>query len=182
MNTKPIRVCTAAVAASAALTLALTGCGESSKSAPAPAASAAASPAAPANPGGAGASAVSVDGKAVTAKFDTTCAKQGGVLALALTDTGNATYGNLAVSATITGTDTVQAVGITGSKGGSTGLPYAIGFGKGQPGGSAQVAAKGSTYHVTGEGVAAPDLSNPLAGPKTAKFDITFACSTVVGG
>lgn len=129
----------------------------------------------------AGGSSASVDGAALTAKFTTTCAKQAGVLALSLTDTENATYGNLAVSATVSG-DNVTAVGIAGSKGGSSGLPYALGYGQGVPGGSASVKIDGTTYHVTGEGVGAPDLSNPTAPPPQKKFDITFACSTIVGG
>lgn len=129
----------------------------------------------------AGGSSASVDGAALTAKFTTTCAKQGGVLALSLTDTDNATYGNLAVSATVSG-DNVTAVGIAGNKGGSNGLPYALGYGQGVPGGSASVKVNGTTYHVTGEGVGAPDLTNPTAAPPQKKFDITFACSTIVGG
>ena len=165
------RVYTAGIVAAAAVALLVSGCSDTGD-----------------NSGGggseqtpAGASAAAVDGKALDANFDATCAKQGDTLALALADTGNATYGDLAVSATITGTDTVQAVGIAGSKGGSNGLPYALGFGQGMPGGSAKVVKDGDTYTVTGEGVGAPDMSNPTA-PSSAKFDITFACSTVVGG
>ncbi|WP_019932184.1 lipoprotein LpqH [Nocardia sp. BMG111209] len=184
MSTATIRLCTAAVAASAALALVLTGCGDSKPAAapatPAPGSSAPAGPAGPAALSGK--STVSVDGTALAGSFDTTCAKQGDVLALALTDNANGTYGTLAVAATVTGTGTVQAVGITGSKGGSSGLPYAVGFGKGQPGGSAQSTKSGNTFHVTGEGVGAPDMTNPTAGPKTSKFDITFSCSTIVGG
>ena len=164
-------VYTAGIVAAAAVALLVSGCSDTGD-----------------NSGGgsseqspAGASAAAVDGKALDANFDATCAKQGDTLALALADTGNATYGDLAVSATITGTDTVQAVGIAGSKGGSNGLPYALGFGQGMPGGSAKVVKDGDTYTVTGEGVGAPDMSNPTA-PSSAKFDITFACSTVVGG
>ncbi len=48
-------------------------------------------------------------------------------------------------------------------------------------GGSATVVKDGDTYTITGEGVGAPDMSNPTA-PSSSKFDITFACSTVVGG
>ncbi|MFI9507086.1 lipoprotein LpqH [Nocardia sp. NPDC052566] len=181
MNTTPIRATTVAVAAAAALALFVTGCSDNAKSGSAPATSAApASPAAPAAP--AGKSAASVDGKAFDAKFDTTCVKQGDTLALALTDQANSTYGTLSVSATVTGADTVQAVAIAGTKGGATGLPYAVGYGNGQPGGSAKLVKDGKNYKVTGEGVSAPDLTNPLAGPTTAKFDITFACSTIVGG
>ncbi len=182
MSTKPFRLCTAAVAASAALALALTGCGSSSKS-PSPAAASPTATSAESAPSATpGASALSVDGKPVAGNFTTTCANQAGLLALAMTDTGNSAYGNLAVSATVTGGNTVQAVGITGSKGGSSGLPYAIGFGKGAPGGSASVAKSGNTVHITGEGVGTPDPRNPLAGAKSAKFDITFACPTVIGG
>ncbi|WP_067897534.1 lipoprotein LpqH [Nocardia vaccinii] len=180
MSTNPFRLCTAAVAATAALALALTGCSSSSKS-PSPAA-ASPTPATSAPSANPGASALSVDGKPVSGNFTTTCAHQGGLLALALTDTGNAAYGNLAVSATVTGGNTVQAVGITGSKGGSSGLPYAIGFGKGAPGGSASLVKSGNTFHVTGEGVGTPDPGNPLAEAKSSKFDITFACPTVIGG
>lgn len=165
------RAYTAGIVAAAAVALLVSGCSDTGD-----------------NSGGgsseqtsASASAAAVDGKALDANFDATCAKQGDTLALALADTGNATYGDLAVSATITGTDTVQAVGIAGSKGGSNGLPYALGFGQGMPGGSAKVVKDGDTYTVTGEGVGAPDMSNPTA-PSSAKFDITFACSTVVGG
>lgn len=165
------RVYTAGIVAAAAVALLVSGCSDTGD-----------------NSGGgsseqtpAGASAAAVDGKTLDANFDATCAKQGDTLALALADTGNATYGDLAVSATITGTDTVQAVGIAGSKGGSNGLPYALGFGQGMPGGSAKVVKDGDIYTVTGEGVGAPDMSNPTA-PSSAKFDITFACSTVVGG
>jgi lipoprotein LpqH len=185
MNVKSIRLATAATAVGvAALAAALTGCSDSKPAGQAASSPASAPASAPAAPGGgaAGKSAVSVDGKTLAGNFETTCAEQGGVLALALTDNGNSTYGQLAVGATVAGTSTVQAVGITGSKGGSTGLPYAVGFGKGLPGGSAKVVQTGNTYHVTGEGVSAPDPANPTAGPKTSAFDITFACSTVVGG
>ncbi|MGQ4619249.1 lipoprotein LpqH [Nocardia sp. R7R-8] len=175
MNTTSLRIAAAAVAATAAVVV-LTGCGDSKGSSPAAPAPSSAQPAAPA-----GKSVASVDGKAFDAKFTTTCAKQGGTLALALTDTANAAYGNLSVSATITDANTVQAVAIAGSKGGDNGLPYAVGFGNGMPGGSAKVVKDGNTYKVTGEGVGAPDLTNPLAGPKTSKFDITFACSSIVG-
>ncbi|MFD8243869.1 MULTISPECIES: lipoprotein LpqH [unclassified Nocardia] len=173
MNTTSLRIAAAAIAAAAAVGV-LTGCGDSKGSSPA--APSSAQPAAPA-----GKSVASVDGKAFDAKFDTTCAKQGGTLALALTDTANSAYGNLSVSATITDANTVQAVAIAGSKGGDNGLPYAVGFGNGMPGGSAKVVKDGNTFKVTGEGVGAPDLTNPLAGPKTSKFDITFACSSIVG-
>ncbi|WP_433728963.1 lipoprotein LpqH [Nocardia sp. CA-129566] len=180
MNTKSVRISAAALtAAAAAAALFVTGCSDnSSSSAPTsakPVTSAAPTPAS-------GKSVAAVDGKALDGKFETTCAKQGDTIALALSDTNNATYGTLSVSASITGTDNVQAVAVAGSKGGSNGLPYALGFGNGMPGGSAKVVKDGNTYKVTGEGVGAPDLTNPTAGPKTSKFDITFACSTVVGG
>lgn len=175
MNATSLRIAAAAFAATAAVAV-LTGCGDSKGSSPAAPAPSSAQPAAPA-----GKSVASVDGKAFDAKFDTTCAKQGGTLALALTDTANSAYGNLSVSATITDANTVQAVAIAGSKGGDNGLPYAVGFGNGMPGGSAKVVKDGNTFKVTGEGVGAPDLTNPLAGPKTSKFDITFACSSIVG-
>ncbi|WP_433196731.1 lipoprotein LpqH [Nocardia sp. CA-107356] len=182
MNTKSVRISAAALTATAAVvTLFVTGCSDdSSSSSPTsakPGTSAAVAPA-PAS----GKSAAAVDGKGLDGKFETTCAKQGDTLALALSDTNNAAYGTLSVSASITGTDNVQAVAVAGSKGGSNGLPYALGFGNGMPGGSAKVVKDGNTYKVTGEGVGAPDLTNPTAGPKTSKFDITFACSTVVGG
>ncbi|MGY4098269.1 lipoprotein LpqH [Nocardia sp. R16R-3T] len=182
MNTKPVRISAAALTASAAaLVLFVTGCsdnsGSSSTTSAKPGTSAAVAPA-PTS----GKSTASVDGKALDAKFETTCAKQGDTLALALSDTNNATYGTLSVSASITGTDNVQAVAVAGSKGGSNGMPYALGFGNGMPGGSAKVVKDGNTYKVTGEGVGAPDLTNPTAGPKSSTFDITFACSTVVGG
>ncbi len=184
MNTTSVRLCVAGLAASAALAPALTGCSSSPQtSTPSPVA------ASPAHPGTAtsaatapGASPLSVDGRTVSANFSTTCVNQGGLIALALTDTGNATFGNLAVSATVSGGNSVQAVGITGSKGGSSGLPYAIGFGKGAPGGSASVTKNGNTFRVTGKGVGTPDPGNPLAGAKSSKFDITFACPSVVGG
>jgi|GEM_PF-6268749 len=187
MSTKPVRLCAAGLAASAALALALTGCSGSpttsapSPTAPRPASAPAVNPASAA-PKAAGTSAVAVDGKAISGNFGTTCVNQGGMLALALTDTGNATYGDLAVSATVAGGSTVQAVGITGSKGGSSGLPYVVGFGKGLPGGSATLVKSGNTFRVTGEGVGTPDPGNPLAGSKSSKFDITFACATVIGG
>ncbi|GGK53458.1 lipoprotein LpqH [Nocardia camponoti] len=134
----------------------------------------------PGTPGNsAGKSTATIDGKEIAAKFDTTCAKQGDTIALALTDQANATYGTLSVSASIVG-DTVQAVAIGGSQGGGNGLPYAVGYGNGQPGGSATLTKKGTTFQVTGEGVSA-DMTNPLAGVKTSKFDITFACTSVVG-
>jgi len=177
MNTTSARLCVTALAASAGLVLALTGCSSSSSTAPATSAThpstAATAP---------GSSTLSVDGKSVSGTFTTTCVNQSGLLALALTDTGNPTYGNLAVSATVSGGNSVQAVGITGSKGGSSSLPYAIGFGKGLPGGSASVTKSGNTFHVTGEGVGTPDPSNPMAQVKSSKFDITFACPTVIGG
>ncbi|WP_433712557.1 lipoprotein LpqH [Nocardia sp. CA-084685] len=180
MNSKPVRISAAALTASAAvLALFVTGCSDDSGSSPTtsakPGTSAATAPAS-------GKSSASVDGRALDGKFETTCAKQGDTLALALSDTGNATYGTLSVSASITGTDNVQAVAVAGSKGGANGLPYALGFGNGMPGGSAKVVKDGNTYKVTGEGVGAPDLTNPTASPKSSKFDITFACSTVVGG
>lgn len=171
------RVYTAGIVAAAAVALLVSGCSDTGDGSSG-GGSSEQSPAA-ANP--AGASSAAVDGKALEADFDATCAKQGDTLALALADTANATYGDLAVSATITGTDTVQAVGIAGSKGGSNGLPYALGFGQGMPGGSATVVKDGDTYTISGEGVGAPDMSNPTA-PSSSKFDITFACSTVVGG
>jgi lipoprotein LpqH len=171
------RVYTAGIVAAAAVALLVSGCSDTGDS-NSGGGSSEQSPAA-ANP--AGASSAAVDGKALEADFDATCAKQGDTLALALADTANTTYGDLAVSATITGTDTVQAVGIAGSKGGSNGLPYALGFGQGMPGGSATVVKDGDTYTISGEGVGAPDMSNPTA-PSSSKFDITFACSTVVGG
>ncbi|MFF0528175.1 lipoprotein LpqH [Nocardia amikacinitolerans] len=177
MNAKHFRIGTAALAA-VALTGFLTACGDDAPKS-SPATSQQTTAAAPAGPAS-GKSAALVDGKALNGTFDTTCAKQGDTLALALTDNNNATYGQLSVSATITG-DTVQAVGIAGSQGGSSGLPYAVGYGNGQPGGSAKLVKDGNTYKVTGEGVGAPDLSNPLAGPSTSTFDITFACSTIVG-
>ncbi|WP_227997630.1 lipoprotein LpqH [Nocardia australiensis] len=185
MNTKPVRVYAAALTVSAAaLALFVTGCSDDSSGSSAASSAtstAAGSSAAPSVPASGGASTASVDGKALDGKFETTCAKQGGQLALALSDTNNATYGTLSVSAAISGTDTVDAVAVAGSKGGSNGLPYAIGFGNGMPGGSAKVVKDGNTYKVTGEGVSG-DMSNPMAGPTTAKFDITFTCSTVVGG
>ncbi|QDQ95248.1 hypothetical protein FND50_33885 [Rhodococcus sp. WB9] len=171
------RVYTAGIVAAAAVALLVSGCGDTSDSD----SGGGSSEQSPAAASEAGASSAAVDGKALEADFDATCAKQGDTLALALADTANATYGDLAVSATITGTDTVQAVGIAGSKGGSNGLPYALGFGQGMPGGSATVVKDGDTYTITGEGVGAPDMSNPTA-PSSSKFDITFACSTVVGG
>ncbi|EID77798.1 MULTISPECIES: lipoprotein LpqH [Rhodococcus] len=171
------RVYTAGIVAAAAVALLVSGCSDTSDSD----SGGGSSEQSPAAASEAGASSAAVDGKALEADFDATCAKQGDTLALALADTANATYGDLAVSATITGTDTVQAVGIAGSKGGSNGLPYALGFGQGMPGGSATVVKDGDTYTITGEGVGAPDMSNPTA-PSSSKFDITFACSTVVGG
>ncbi|UOT03755.1 lipoprotein LpqH [Rhodococcus opacus] len=171
------RVYTAGIVAAAAVALLVSGCSDTSDSD----SGGGSSEQSPAAASEAGASSAAVDGMALEADFDATCAKQGDTLALALADTANATYGDLAVSATITGTDTVQAVGIAGSKGGSNGLPYALGFGQGMPGGSATVVKDGDTYTITGEGVGAPDMSNPTA-PSSSKFDITFACSTVVGG
>ncbi|MEV6277191.1 lipoprotein LpqH [Nocardia sp. NPDC051832] len=174
-----IKTAAAVIAATSALALGLTACGDDAKSSnPAPADKPATSAAPAPAPGGK--SAASVDGKALTASFDTTCAKQGGLLALALTDNNNAAHGQLTVSATISG-DTVQAVGIAGSKGGANGLPYAVGYGNGQPGGSAKLVKDGNTYKVTGEGVGTPDMTNPMAGAPAAKFDITFACTTIVG-
>ncbi|MFQ6329577.1 lipoprotein LpqH [Nocardia sp. CWNU-33] len=181
MNTKPARISAAALTAAAALALFVTGCSDDASTSPAAPSAKPATSAAPSGPA-AGKSVAAVDGKALEGKFETLCAKQGGTLALTLNDTNNATYGTLGVSASISGTDTVDAVAIAGSKGGSNGLPYALGFGNGMPGGSAKLVKDGNTYKITGEGVGGPDMSNPLAGPTTAKFDITFACSTVVGG
>ncbi len=184
MNANTIRRGAIAVTAAAALALAGTACSSNSNSSgssssSAPAASSAAAPAGPAG-GATGGSSVSLDGKALTGNFETTCAKTGGTIALSIDDATNGTYGNLAVSATIDGTN-VSAVGIAGTKGGANGTPLAIGYGKGVPGGSAKVSVNGKTYHVTGEGVGAPDMSNPTA-MKTDAFDITFACTDVVGG
>src|SRR5690606_16240030 len=104
MSTKTFR--TAALAASAAaLALLVTACGDDAESTATPQNGPSAAPTAPA-----GGSAAGVDGKALDATFVTTCAKQGDTLALALTDNANSTYGQLSVSATITGGDTVQAV------------------------------------------------------------------------
>lgn len=178
MNTTLFRIGAAVLTASA---IALTSaCGDDAASSPAPAADAPATEAAPAGGSGGDSKAV-VDGKALTAEFDTTCAKQGNTLALALTDTANEQYGQLSVSASIVDDTTVEAVAIAGSQGGSNGMPYAVGYGNGQPGGSAQVNKDGDTYTVTGEGIGAPDMSNPMAGPATAKFEITFACSDIIG-
>ncbi|MFI1916293.1 lipoprotein LpqH [Nocardia sp. NPDC020380] len=187
MNTKSIRLATtAAVAGTAAVALLVTGCSSNSSSSPASTSSAApvsaALTSAPAKDApAAGASSATVGGKAMTANFTTTCAKEGGNLALALTDNSNSTYGTLSVSATVTGTNTVQAVGIAGTKGGSNGAAYALGYGNGVPGGSATVTKTGNTYEVKGTGVGAVDMSNPMAGPQNESFDITFACSTIVG-
>lgn len=179
MNAKHIRV-TAAALAAAGLTLFVSACGDGSgSSAPSTPARTSVAPAGPAPGGKSGAL---VGGKALDGRFETTCVSQGGVLALALTDTDNPTYGQLSVSATVTGDGTVQAVGIAGSKGGSAGMPYAVGYGNGQPGGSAKAVKDGNTYKVTGEGVSAPDMTNPMAGPATASFDITFACASIVNG
>ncbi|WP_328388294.1 lipoprotein LpqH [Nocardia sp. NBC_00416] len=179
MNTTLFRIAAVALAASA--TLLLSACGDDAASTPAAPAdtTSAAQPA----PGGdaAGASTALVDGKALTGDFDTTCAKQGNTLALALTDTDNAQYGRLSVSASIVDDTTVQAVAIAGSQGGSSGMPYAVGYGNGQPGGSAKVAADGDTFTVTGSGIGAPDMADPLAGPATVTFEITFACANIVG-
>lgn len=176
MSTTIFRIAAIAVAASA--TLLLSACGDDTGTATpaAPSSSAAAGDAT------AGESAALVDGKALAGDFETTCAKQGNTLALALTDNNNAQYGQLSVSAGIVDDNTVQAVAIAGSQGGASGMPYAVGYGNGQPGGSAQVSKDGDTFTVTGEGISAPDMANPLAGPATAAFEITFACSTVVGG
>lgn len=174
MNTKLIAILAASAAATA---LFVTGCSDDAGPA---APSTTAGSAAPATAAAAGKSTASVDGKEFSAKFDTTCAEQAGTLALALTDTANATYGSLSVSASVAG-DKVQAVAIAGSQGGANGLPYAVGYGNGQPGGSATLVNDGNTYRVTGEGISA-DMTNPLAGPSTVAFDITFACSSIVGG
>jgi lipoprotein LpqH len=170
-----------AVAFAASATLLLSACGDDASTTAAPAAPSS-SAAAPAGDTAGGESAALVDGKALAGDFETTCAKQGNTLALALTDNNNAQYGQLSVSASIVDDKTVQAVAIAGSQGGSSGMPYAVGYGNGQPGGSAQVTKDGDTFIVTGEGISAPDMANPLAGPATAAFEITFACSTVVGG
>ncbi|MET8800548.1 lipoprotein LpqH [Nocardia sp. NPDC004568] len=175
MSTTIFRLGAVALAASA--TLLLSACGDDASTTAAPAGPGSSAPA----PAG-GESAALVDGKALAGDFETTCAKQGNTLALALTDNNNAQYGQLSVSAGIVDDKTVQAVAIAGSQGGSSGMPYAVGYGNGQPGGSAQVTKDGDTFTVTGEGVSAPDMANPLAGPATAAFEITFACSTVVGG
>lgn len=171
MSIKPFRI--AAVALAASTVVLVSACGDDSGSA---------SAAGPAGPASSGESIALVDGKKLSGSFETTCAEQGDTLALALTDSDNPDYGRLTVSATITETNTVQAVAIAGSEGGASGLPYAIGYGNGQPGGSAEVTKDGNTYKVSGEGVGAPDMANPLAGPTTARFEITFVCSTVVGG
>ncbi|MEV0364278.1 lipoprotein LpqH [Nocardia fusca] len=179
MSTTIFRLGAVALAASA--TLLLSACGDDASTTAAPAGSNSSAPA-PAGDTAGGESAALVDGKALAGDFETTCAKQGNTLALALTDNNNAQYGQLSVSASIVDDKTVQAVAIAGSQGGSSGMPYAVGYGNGQPGGSAQVTKDGDTFTVTGEGISAPDMANPLAGPATAAFEITFACSTVVGG
>jgi lipoprotein LpqH len=186
MNIKPVTLGSAALAASAAVALFLTGCSSNdsttSSSATQSPAAGSASAAAPAAPSGGGSSAT-VDGKRIDASFTTTCAEQGGTLALALADANNGTYGRLAVTATITGGgNTVQAVGIAGSKGGSNGVGYALGYGNGMPGGSASVSKSGNTYTVSGSGVGALDPTNPMAGPSNTKFAITFACPSIIGG
>ncbi|MEU0540164.1 lipoprotein LpqH [Nocardia sp. NPDC005978] len=179
MNTKSVRIA-AALTAAATAALLVTGCSDDSGTSTT-STSAATGASTPGNTAPAGKSSATVDGKALDGKFDTTCVKQGGTLALALTDTANATYGQLTVSATLTDDSTVQAVGIAGSKGGDNGLPYAIGYGNGMPGGSAKVVKDGKTYKVTGEGVGTPDMTNPTAGVKNSTFEITFACSDIVG-
>ncbi|MEV0356257.1 lipoprotein LpqH [Nocardia sp. NPDC050697] len=166
MRTNAIRLTVAA----AALALLVTGCSDNNTTTPASPISTT------------GNSTAQVDGKTIDARFDTTCAEQAGTLALALTDLDNTTYGNLSVSATIQGGDTVQAVAIAGTKGGDSGTPYALGYGAGAPGGTAKLTKNGTTYTVTGEGIGGVDLSNPLAGPKNIPFEITFACTTVVNG
>ncbi|MEU6560429.1 lipoprotein LpqH [Nocardia nova] len=180
VNVKQIRI-TAAALAAVGLVASVAACGDDSGGSAAPANSASSQTPA-AVPAASGKSAASVDGKELAGKFDTTCAKQGDTLALAMVDLDNANYGQLSISATLTGGNTVQAVAIGGTKGGSSGMPYAVGYGNGQPGGSAAVVKDGNTYKITGEGVAAPDMSNPTAGPATSRFAITFACSTIVNG
>lgn len=183
MNAKSFRMTATALVATATTIALVTGCSDDKGSTTVTERSSSAAPVAPGNPAPTGGKSTAiVDGKAIDAKFDTTCVKQGSTLALALTDLSNATYGNLSVSATLNGDDTVQAVGIAGTQGGSNGSPYAVGYGNGVPGGSAKVTKSGNTYTVTGEGVGGVDLTNPLAGPKNSKFEIVFACSSVVGG
>ncbi|NUP29688.1 MAG: lipoprotein LpqH [Nocardia sp.] len=179
MNATIFRLGAVALAASA--TLLLSACGDDTSTTAAPAGPNTSTAAGDTATGG-GASAATVDGKALEANFETTCAKQGNTLALALTDTANVRYGQLSVSASIVDDTTVQAVAIAGSQGGSNGMPYAVGYGNGQPGGSARLTKDGDTYTVTGKGIGAPDMADPLAGPAEAAFEITFACSTVVGG
>lgn len=176
MNVKHARLTAAAfTATAAAAALLITGCSSNSNTSSSPS-SPGQNTSAPS-----GHSTALVDGKEIAANFTTTCARQGNTLALALADTSNSTYGQLSVGATVTGS-TVSAVAIAGTKGGSSGMPYAVGFGHGQQGGNATLSKDGNTFHITGEGVGAPDMSNPMAGPKTSKFDVTFACSTIVGG
>ncbi|WP_067824057.1 lipoprotein LpqH [Nocardia inohanensis] len=183
MNAKSFRRTATALVATAAAIALVTGCSDDKGGTTVTDHTTSVAPVGPGSPAPSGGhSSALVDGKALDAKFDTTCAKQGGTLALALTDVNNATYGNLSVSATLSGDDTVQAVGIAGTKGGSNGSPYAVGYGNGVPGGSAKVTKSGNTYTVTGEGVGGVDLTNPMAGPKNSKFEIVFACSSIVGG
>jgi len=124
-------------------------------------------------------SSVSVGGKALDAKFETKCAKDGGTTVMTLLDAENATYGVLTDSAIIDESGTVQTAGIAGSEGGSNGLPYTAGFAPGLPGGSASAKQDGNTFVVTGEGIGARDGSNPT---ETSSFEITFACESVIGG
>lgn len=125
-------------------------------------------------------SSASVDGKQIEAKFDTNCAKADGTTALSLVDSDNATYGILTASATIDESGTVQTAGISGTEGGSNGVPYTVAFVQGVPGGSASVEQDGNTFKVTGEGIGVANMTSPTALP-TLKFDITFACSSVAG-
>ncbi|WP_445177127.1 lipoprotein LpqH [Rhodococcus erythropolis] len=95
-------------------------------------------------------SSVSVGGKALDAKFETKCAKDGGTTVMTLLDAENATYGRLTVSAIVDESGTVQTAGIAGSEGGSNGLPYTAGFAPGLPGGSAS--AKQGRQYLRGDG------------------------------
>jgi lipoprotein LpqH len=185
LTTKSLLTKTVATAAAAACCIAaLSGCSSSSKGKASTSnntsSAAGSTQAAGGGSSSGGGSSASINGKAISANYTTTCANQGGTLALALADPSNATYGTLGVSATVTNKTTVSAVAFGGTKGGSNGTAFALAYAPGTPTASASVSNSGNTYTVSGK-TTYVDNAHPTS-PTTENFKIVFACGTIVGG
>lgn len=137
---------------------------------------------------------VTLDGKDVEGAFTTTCGKDGDKIALALSDENNETYGKFSAGASLVGDgSTVSGVSVAGTKGGSNGTPYTLGFGQAggmNSGGSAEVSVDGTTYTIKGQGIVTDiggmqnmdpmDMGSNMNHTDEQAFEIVFACDKVI--